>query len=61
MSPAGILCNWLVCLAVWQGNMARDFTGKFVGIFLPNSGECWGGQEGGGLTSEARARRENRK
>lgn len=33
----GILCNWLVCLAVWQGNMARDFTGKFVGIFLPNS------------------------
>ena len=49
VSPrAGILCNWLVCLAVWQGNMARDFTGKFVGIFLPNSafvamgfGECW--------------------
>ena len=45
---AGILCNWLVCLAVWQGNMARDFTGKFLGIFLPNSafvamgfGECW--------------------
>ena len=37
-SPAaGILCNWLVCLAVWQGNMARDLTGKFVGIFLPNS------------------------
>ncbi|PRW05792.1 cytosolic phosphoglucose isomerase isoform A [Chlorella sorokiniana] len=33
----GILCNWLVCLAVWQGNMARDLTGKFVGIFLPNS------------------------
>ncbi|KAL4420050.1 hypothetical protein ABPG77_007489 [Micractinium sp. CCAP 211/92] len=23
----GILCNWLVCLAVWQGNMARDLTG----------------------------------
>ncbi|PSC67641.1 formate nitrite transporter [Micractinium conductrix] len=33
----GILCNWLVCLAVWQGNAARDLTGKFVGIFLPNS------------------------
>lgn len=33
----GILCNWLVCLAVWQGNMARDLPGKFVGIFLPNS------------------------
>ncbi|KAL4440622.1 hypothetical protein ABPG75_003623 [Micractinium tetrahymenae] len=33
----GILCNWLVCLAVWQGNMARDLTGKFIGVFLPNS------------------------
>ena len=37
MALAGILCNWLVCLAVWQGNMARDLTGKFIGIFLPNS------------------------
>lgn len=34
----GILCNWLVCLAVWQGNAAMDVTGLAVGIFLPNSG-----------------------
>lgn len=33
----GILCNWLVCLAVWQGNAAKDVTGLVVGVFLPNS------------------------
>lgn len=33
----GILCNWLVCLAVWQANAAQDITGKFVGIWLPIS------------------------
>lgn len=33
----GILCNWLVCLAIWQGNAANDVTGVAIGIFLPNS------------------------
>ncbi|GAB4817724.1 hypothetical protein N2152v2_004770 [Parachlorella kessleri] len=33
----GILANFLVCLAVWLAASARDFTGKFVGIFLPIS------------------------
>ena len=26
----GILCNWLVCLAVWQANAAQSLGGKFV-------------------------------
>jgi hypothetical protein len=34
----GILCNWLVCLAVWQANAAKDLWGKFIGIWLPISG-----------------------
>ena len=34
----GILCNWLVCLAVWQATAAQDVTGKAVGIWLPISG-----------------------
>lgn len=33
----GILCNWLVCLAVWQANAAKDIWGKFIGIWLPIS------------------------
>lgn len=24
----GILCNWLVCMAVWQANAAQDVAGK---------------------------------
>ncbi|MGK3751727.1 MAG: formate/nitrite transporter [Bacillariaceae sp.] len=32
-----ILCNWLVCLAVYLSSQAKDMTGKFVGIFLPVS------------------------
>jgi formate/nitrite transporter FocA (FNT family) len=33
----GILCNWLVCIAVWQGNAAQDITGKLLGIWFPIS------------------------
>lgn len=33
----GILCNWLVCLGVWQANAAKDLFGKFIGIWLPVS------------------------
>lgn len=35
---SGILCNWLVCAAVWMSYGAKDITGKvlttFFGIFL---------------------------
>ena len=31
----GVLCNWLVCLAVWMANGARDMTGKILAIFFP--------------------------
>lgn len=31
----GILCNWLVCLAVWLAYAAKDITGKIWGIFFP--------------------------
>jgi formate/nitrite transporter len=31
----GILCNWLVCLAVWMAYGARDITGKIFAIFFP--------------------------
>ena len=30
-----ILCNWLVCLAVWLAIAAQDVTGKIWGIFFP--------------------------
>ena len=33
----GMLCNWLVCLAVWQANAANTLGGKFVGVWLPIS------------------------
>lgn len=33
----GILCNWLVCMALWQGNAAQDITGKLLGIWFPIS------------------------
>ena len=29
----GVIGNWLVCLAVWQGNQARDFAGKAIGVW----------------------------
>ena len=31
----GILCNWLVCLAVWLAYGAKDMAGKLLGIFFP--------------------------
>ncbi len=31
----GILCNWLVCLAVWLALAAQDVSGKILGIFFP--------------------------
>lgn len=31
----GILCNWLVCLAVWFAWGAKDIAGKLLGVFFP--------------------------
>jgi formate/nitrite transporter len=31
----GVLCNWLVCLAVWMAAAARDAAGKLLAIFFP--------------------------
>ena len=31
----GILCNWLVCLAVWMAIASRDTAGKIFAIFFP--------------------------
>ncbi len=31
----GILCNWLVCLAVWMAAASKDTIGKIFGIFFP--------------------------
>jgi formate transporter len=31
----GILCNWLVCIAVWMCSAAKDITGKLLAIFFP--------------------------
>ncbi|MBQ7577674.1 MAG: formate/nitrite transporter family protein [Synergistaceae bacterium] len=31
----GILCNWLVCLAVWMSYGSDDLTGKVLVIFFP--------------------------
>jgi len=31
----GIMCNWLVCLAVWMASGAKDITGKIFAIFFP--------------------------
>lgn len=31
----GILCNWLVCLAVWMAFAAKDTVGKIFAIFFP--------------------------
>ena len=30
----GIMCNWLVCVAVWMGYAAKDITGKILSIFF---------------------------
>lgn len=31
----GVMCNWLVCLAVWMAWGAKDVTGKILAIFFP--------------------------
>jgi formate/nitrite transporter len=31
----GVLCNWLVCLAVWMSFAARTMVGKLFAIFFP--------------------------
>ncbi len=31
----GILCNWLVCLAVFMATSARDITGKILACYMP--------------------------
>lgn len=31
----GIMCNWLVCLAVWMSYGAKDVAGKVLAIFFP--------------------------
>ncbi len=31
----GVMCNWLVCLAVWMAYGAKDVTGKILAIFFP--------------------------
>ncbi len=31
----GILCNWLVSLAVWLSLASEDITGKILGVFFP--------------------------
>lgn len=31
----GILCNWLVCMAVWMASAAKDISGKLLAIFFP--------------------------
>ncbi len=31
----GLLCNWLVCLAVWMAYGAKDIAGKILAIFFP--------------------------
>ncbi len=31
----GILCNWLVCLAVWMATSAKDVIGKLFAIYFP--------------------------
>ncbi|MFA6735930.1 MAG: formate/nitrite transporter family protein [Saccharofermentanales bacterium] len=31
----GILCNWLVCMAVWMAASAKSAAGKILGIFFP--------------------------
>ena len=31
----GVLCNWLVCMAVWLAASAKDVAGKILAIFFP--------------------------
>jgi Formate/nitrite family of transporters len=31
----GILCNWLVCIAIWMASASKDLAGKILAIFFP--------------------------
>jgi len=31
----GILCNWLVCIAIWMAFATKDIAGKLISIFFP--------------------------
>jgi len=31
----GVMCNWLVCLAVWMSFAAKDIVGKLFAIYFP--------------------------
>ena len=33
----GVLCNWLVCAAVWMANACSNATGKAIAIWFPIS------------------------
>ena len=33
--PAGLGCNWLVCVAVWMSLAATSVSGKILAIFFP--------------------------
>lgn len=33
----GVMCNWLICLAVWLCTMARGLGGKMIGAWFPIS------------------------
>ena len=35
MVARGVLCNWLVCMALWQANAAGSVIGKAIGVFFP--------------------------
>jgi formate transporter len=31
----GVLCNWIVCMAVWLADASKDITGKILSIIFP--------------------------
>ena len=31
----GVMCNWLVCMAVWMAGATKDIGGKLLAIFFP--------------------------
>ena len=34
----GVLCNWLVCMAVWMATSQKDLISKAAAVFFPISG-----------------------
>ena len=36
----GIFCNFLVCIAIYLGNVAHEVSGKTMGVFFPVFGFC---------------------